>query len=102
MSTKWPQNSFTHGLTPGPGTSQTDPNRPYQDSFGLSDRGPSLGMPVNSFGTFPGGETAVLEGQEPMAWYDQLFANSLGALDYPFLAAAQSDPTVDPTWSYLR
>ncbi|TEA22083.1 Transcriptional activator protein acu-15 [Colletotrichum sidae] len=42
------------------------------------------------------------EGQESMVWYDQLFANSFGAIDYPFLAAAQFDPSVDPTWSYLR
>ncbi|KAK2055940.1 fungal-specific transcription factor domain-containing protein [Colletotrichum caudatum] len=42
------------------------------------------------------------EGQESMVWYDQLFANSFGAIDYPFLAAAQFDSSVDPTWSYLR
>ncbi|GKT79167.1 C6 transcription factor [Colletotrichum tofieldiae] len=47
-------------------------------------------------------ETAPGEGQESMVWYDQLFANSFGAIDYPFLAAAQFDPSVDPTWSYLR
>lgn len=42
------------------------------------------------------------EGQESMVWYDQLFANSLGAIDYPYMAAAQFDSSIDPTWSYLR
>ncbi|OHW98689.1 fungal specific transcription factor domain-containing protein [Colletotrichum incanum] len=51
---------------------------------------------ISATGTAPG------EGQESMVWYDQLFANSFGAIDYPFLAAAQFDPSVDPTWSYLR
>lgn len=35
-------------------------------------------------------------------WYDQLFDSSFSALDNPFLAAAQFDPSIDPTWSYLR
>lgn len=47
-------------------------------------------------GTIPG------EGQESMMWYDQLFATSFSAIDNPFLAAAHLDPSIDPTWSYLR
>ncbi|EFQ27341.1 fungal specific transcription factor domain-containing protein [Colletotrichum graminicola] len=47
-------------------------------------------------------ETIPGEGQESMVWYDQLFANSFAALDYPFLAAAQFDSSVDPMWSYLK
>ncbi|SPO07420.1 related to transcription activator protein acu-15 [Cephalotrichum gorgonifer] len=42
------------------------------------------------------------EGQESMMWYDQLFDKSFSAIDNPFLAAAQFDPAIDPTWSYLR
>ena len=42
------------------------------------------------------------EGQESMMWYDQLFDSSFSALDNPFLAAAQFDPSIDPTWSYLK
>ena len=42
------------------------------------------------------------EGQESMMWYDQLFDSSFSVIDNPFLAAAQFDPSVDPTWSYLR
>lgn len=40
-------------------------------------------------------------GQESMAWYDQLFDSSFSALDNPFLAGAQFDSSIDPTWSYL-
>lgn len=39
------------------------------------------------------------EGQESMIWFDQLFANAFGTLDYPVLAAAQFDPSIDPIWS---
>jgi hypothetical protein len=42
------------------------------------------------------------EGQESMMWYDQLFDSSFSVIDNPFLAAAQFDSSVDPTWSYLR
>ena len=42
------------------------------------------------------------EGQESAMWYDQLFATSFSAIDNPFLAAAHFDPSIDPTWSYLR
>ena len=47
-------------------------------------------------------EIPIREGEESMIWYEQLFANSLGALDYPYMAAAQFDASVDPTWSYLQ
>lgn len=49
-----------------------------------------------------GGFGVTGEGQESMMWYDQLFDSSFSALDNPFLAAAQFDPSIDPTWSYLR
>lgn len=52
--------------------------------------------------SFPLQEALLREGQESMDWYNQLFANSLGAIDYPYMAAAQFDSSVDPTWSYLR
>lgn len=42
------------------------------------------------------------EGQESMMWYDQLFDGSFGAIDNPFLAAAQLDNSIDPTYSFLR
>lgn len=35
-------------------------------------------------------------------WYDQLFASSFCAIDNPFLAAAEFDASIDPTWNYLR
>ncbi|KAF6803576.1 fungal specific transcription factor domain-containing protein [Colletotrichum sojae] len=75
-----------------------------QDSPGFEAQQPfSLGLGATSFpSAASGAETAPGEGQESMVWYDQLFANSFGAIDYPFLAAAQFDPSVDPTWAYLR
>ncbi|KAK1478414.1 fungal specific transcription factor domain-containing protein, partial [Colletotrichum tamarilloi] len=74
---------------------QDSPNfdsQPFSLSLGAATSFPAMGTSENA----PG------EGQESMVWYDQLFANSFGAIDYPFLAAAQFDPSVDPTWSYLR
>lgn len=68
------------------------PSHAPSESFGAST------MPAPPF--TPGQMPA--DDQESMVWYDQLFANSLGAIDYPFLAAAQFDSSVDPTWSYLR
>lgn len=47
-------------------------------------------------GSIPG------EGHESAVWFDQLFATSFSAIDNPFLAAAHLDPSIDPTWSYLR
>lgn len=75
---------------------QDSPGFDAQQSF-------SLGLGAASFPSAAGGaEAAPGEGQESMVWYDQLFANSFGAIDYPFLAAAQFDSSVDPTWAYLR
>ena len=56
--------------------------------------GPGAGQDLPPSGFAP-------EGQESMAWYDQLFGSSFSAIDNPFLAAAQFDPSIDPTWSYL-
>lgn len=47
-------------------------------------------------------EFAMREGEESLVWYEQLFSHSLGAIDFPYMAAAQFDPSVDPTWAYLR
>ncbi|KAJ0380228.1 hypothetical protein COL26b_001340 [Colletotrichum chrysophilum] len=74
-----------------------------QDSPNFDSQPFSLALAATSFPAVNNAETgAPGEGQESMVWYDQLFANSFGAIDYPFLAAAQFDPSVDPTWSYLR
>ncbi|WQF78831.1 hypothetical protein CDEST_03845 [Colletotrichum destructivum] len=76
-----------------------------QDSPGFDAAQPfSISLAATSFPStgVNATEAAPGEGQESMVWYDQLFANSFGAIDYPFLAAAQFDPSVDPTWSYLR
>ncbi|KAI9152290.1 Transcriptional activator protein acu-15 [Paramyrothecium foliicola] len=43
----------------------------------------------------------LAEGQQPMMWYDQLFASSFSAIDNPFLVAAEFDASIDPTWNYL-
>lgn len=47
-------------------------------------------------------EFSMREGDESLVWYEQLFSHSLGAIDFPYMAAAQFDPSVDPTWEYLR
>jgi hypothetical protein len=38
-----------------------------------------------------------IDGQDYTEWYSQVYANSVGALDYPFLAATEFDPPVDLT-----
>ncbi|OHF04199.1 fungal specific transcription factor domain-containing protein [Colletotrichum orchidophilum] len=75
-------------------TQQESPNFDSQHSY--------LHLSITSFPAMDTSENAPGEGQEFMVWYDQLFANSFGAIDNPFLSAAQFDPSVDPTWSYLR
>lgn len=47
-------------------------------------------------------DAGLVEGQESMMWYDQLFASSFSAIDNPFLVAAEFDASIDPTWNYLR
>lgn len=43
------------------------------------------------------------EGQGPILWYDQLFVNPFGAIEYPYLATTtQLDPWLDPAWPMLR
>ncbi|KAF9874171.1 hypothetical protein CkaCkLH20_08154 [Colletotrichum karsti] len=73
-----------------------------QDSPSFDNQHFCIPLAAASFPSANNSETAPGEGQESMVWYDQLFANSFGAIDYPFLAAAQFDPSVDPTWAYLR
>ncbi|WYZ33924.1 hypothetical protein EsH8_I_000200 [Colletotrichum jinshuiense] len=73
-----------------------------QDSPNFDNQPFPLSLAATSIPHMNTSETGPGEGQESMVWYDQLFANSFGAIDYPFLAAAQFDPSVDPTWSYLR
>ncbi|KAL0939956.1 fungal specific transcription factor domain-containing protein [Colletotrichum truncatum] len=85
-----------------PGAQSTFPGTIQQDSPTLDNPSFSLNLGATPFPSVNNAETAPGEGQESMVWYDQLFANSFGAIDYPFLAAAQFDPSVDPTWSYLR
>lgn len=50
----------------------------------------------------PANDFYPAEGQESIVWYDQLFSDSFSAIENPFLAAAQFDSAIDPTWSYLR
>lgn len=38
----------------------------------------------------------VNDGVGPMLWYDQMFGDAFTAIDYPFLAATQLDPIMDP------
>ncbi|KAH6695014.1 fungal-specific transcription factor domain-containing protein [Plectosphaerella plurivora] len=61
----------------------------------------SRALAASSFASMPGSfmpSETVGEGQESMIWFDQLFANAFGAIDYPVLASAQFDPSVDPSW----
>ncbi|KAK1970223.1 fungal-specific transcription factor domain-containing protein [Colletotrichum sublineola] len=92
------------GLVSTPGGQSRFQAAALQDSPSFDAQPVSIPVAVASFpsATIDATETAPGEGQESIAWYDQLFANSFGAIDYPFLAAAQFDPSVDPTWSYLR
>lgn len=89
----------------------------YNTSPGLAGTPHQSGTPWNYQQPLPAGQfppevsydaaaadsaTIPGEGQESMMWYDQLFATSFSAIDNPFLAAAHLDPSIDPTWSYLR
>ena len=47
------------------------------------------------------GNVELADGQQPMMWYDQIFASSFSAIDNPFLVAAEFDASIDPTWNYL-
>lgn len=47
-------------------------------------------------------EFMPVDGQNSMRWYDQLFQSSFSAIDNPFLVAAESDASINPTWDYLR
>ncbi|OLN91711.1 putative transcriptional regulatory protein [Colletotrichum chlorophyti] len=85
-----------------PGGQSGFPQTDQQDSPNFDHQPFSLALAATSFPSVGTSDNAPGEGQESMVWYDQLFANSFGAIDYPFLAAAQFDPSVDPTWSYLR
>lgn len=71
----------------------------------LTNPGPEdgqLSAAIPYEGTESGAAPMPGEGQESMMWYDQLFDSSFSAIDNPLLAAAQFDPSIDPTWSYLR
>lgn len=60
----------------------------------------TLSQPEAHTGPCP--DSITVEGQESLMWYDQLFASSFCAIDNPFLAAAEFDASIDPTWNYLR
>lgn len=94
-ATRYPAYSTSPGLVGTP--YQSGAPWSYQQSLPTGQFPPD--MPYEAAaesGTIPG------EGQESMMWYDQLFATSFSAIDNPFLAAAHLDPSIDPTWSYLR
>ncbi|KAF7547992.1 hypothetical protein G7Z17_g7333 [Cylindrodendrum hubeiense] len=63
---------------------------------------PSSAFSVATDSLDPSMDAGLVEGQESMMWYDQLFASSFSAIDNPFLVAAEFDASIDPTWNYLR
>lgn len=80
---------------------------PPQDAWSSDVAGPGLtGEQFPTSAQLDGTDVALNtmpgEGQESMVWYDQLFDSSFSAIDNPFLAVAQFDSSIDPTWSYLR
>ena len=82
----WANPMAASEVIPGHGRNSTD---------GLGGAGADAGGHEAGMGMMVG------EGQESMMWFDQMFDSSFSAIDNPFLAAAQLDPSIDPTWSYL-
>lgn len=84
------------------GTLQTDSLDPdLSRDGGTFDQPFSRALAASSFASMPGDSVStetVGEGQESMIWFDQLFANAFGAIEYPVLASAQFDPSIDPSW----
>jgi hypothetical protein len=79
-------------------TSGSPPDQTYNSPI-VGDSSMTLAAVQHPLETPP----AADEGQGPIVWYDQLFVNPFGAIEYPYLAATtQLDPLVDPTWSLLR
>lgn len=91
------------GYAASPGVTGGAPGMSWGYQQPLQNQGGSRFAPgmANNGGQSGDGSIPV-EGQESAVWYDQLFATSFSALDNPFLAAAHLDPSIDPTWSYLR
>ena len=89
---------FQNGMSQSNGANQPVWSSPSAAPT-LENTQPTSARPGDGEDMYPGGLPPV--GQESMAWYDQLFDSSFSALDNPFLAGAQFDSSIDPTWSYL-
>jgi hypothetical protein len=96
------------GVTPGPGAATGLSGASFPQTMSSDDRITEYdmnlfqqGMPEDERRTCP--PPTADEGQGPILWYDQLFVNPFGAIEYPYLATTtQLDPWEDAAWSLLR